>query len=134
MITIFKLTTGEEVIGRTFSDMTDEWINIEDPMYIVGLREEDRVLGLRLRDAVMLGSDTLMSLPAKYIIATYEPNDMLIAYYNKAIVYNTTYARPSIGMHIQYAIEDIEERMKAEETAAKVLTDMLLKAANTSLQ
>lgn len=134
MITIFKLTTGEEVIGRTFSDMTDEWINIEDPMYIVGLREEDRVLGLRLRDAVMLGSDTLMSLPAKYIITTYEPNDMLIAYYNKAIVYNTTYARPSIGMHIQYAIEDIEERMKAEETAAKVLTDMLLKAANTSLQ
>lgn len=134
MIVIFKLTTGEEVIGRTLSDPKDEWINIEDPMYIVGVREDDRVSGLRLRDAVMLSSDTFLTIPSKHIITWYEPNSMLTSYYNKAIVYNTTYVRPSIDTHIHYAIEDMDERMVSEEKAAKILTEMLLKAANTSLQ
>lgn len=134
MIVIFKLTTGEEIIGRTFSEPSDDWINIEDPMYIVGERSEGKVSGLRLRDAVMLGADTFLTIPSKHILASYEPNAMLTTYYNRAIVYNTTYARPSIDTHIHYAIEDIDERMVTEEKAARVLTEMLMRAANTSLQ
>lgn len=78
-----KLSTGEELIGSTFSDMVkDEYINIEDPVIVkVALTENNTYFSYFTR-FMPHSADSLFTFHYRDIITYTSPDEELIKNYN----------------------------------------------------
>lgn len=129
MIYIFKLVSGEELIGPLDSDDTTEFYNIASPMTIVDGFDEYGGVIMKLRDGMMLSDENLMSLPNKSVITYYEASKVMNTYYQKAIVYAKEYSKKKIERQIKEATEQLDEAM-SENNIEKVLRELRLRNSN----
>jgi hypothetical protein len=128
MIYIFKLISGEELIGAFDSEDTTEFYNIASPMTIVdGIDEYGGVI-MKLRDGMMLSDESLMSIPKKSVITYYEASKVMDAYYQKAIVYAKQYTKKKIERQIKEATEQLDDAM-SENNMEKILRELRLRTA-----
>jgi len=129
MIYIFKLISGEELIGAIDSEDTTEFYNIASPMAIVdGLDEYGGVI-MKLRDGMMLSDEILMTIPKRSVITYYEASKVMNDYYQKAIVYAKQYTKKKIERQIKEATEQLDEVM-SENNIEKVLRELRLRNVN----
>lgn len=135
MITILRLTTGEDLIGEIEEDWTqeDEYCNLVHPMVIVSARDETGG-AMKLRDFFLLSEETLLSVPMEFILTWYEPTHTLQEYYKKASYYSRTFTKVMVDEQIRYATQELEEMIAEESKEATKLTDILMKATGSRLQ
>jgi hypothetical protein len=115
MIKIFLLTNSEEVIGfieEPIEIATCEYYNIVNPMYI----RDDYMKGgsMRLRDAMMLSSETLMTIPRKHVVSFYTPSAAMERYYHAAVKYATEITKKEIDSQIRHAVSHLEDALEEE--------------------
>lgn len=136
MIYIFKLTTGEDIIGVLENSplTTDEYYNIIDPMTIVGARDDAGSTGMRLRDTLMLAETDILTLANKNVMTFYPPVTQLARYYQKASEYARRFTRPMILEQIEVAISELERDIADEELESSKLGDILRKITGSTLQ
>lgn len=117
MIKIFKLTNGNEIIGEvTEEELTyGETYNIVNPMLIVGADDDFGYGGMRLRDALLLSDEELLSVPAKHCIMYYSPSKVFLDYYKLARTHYRTNTKKDIEQQIREATFDLAEHMKEKE-------------------
>jgi hypothetical protein len=128
MIYIFKLISGEELIGAIDSEDTTEFYNIASPMTIVdGIDEYGGVI-MKLRDGMMLSDESLMTIPKKSVITYYEASKVMDTYYQKAIVYAKQYTKKKIERQIKEATEQLDDAM-SENNMEKILRELRLRTA-----
>jgi hypothetical protein len=128
MIYIFKLISGEELIGAFDSDDNTEFYNIASPMTIVdGIDEYGGVI-MKLRDGMMLSDESLMTIPKKSVITYYEASKVMDTYYQKAIVYAKQYTKKKIERQIKEATEQLDDAM-SENNMEKILRELRLRTA-----
>jgi hypothetical protein len=128
MIYIFKLISGEELIGAIDSEDTTEFYNIASPMTIVdGIDEYGGVI-MKLRDGMMLSDESLMTIPKKSVITYYEASKVMNTYYQKAIVYAKQYTKKKIERQIKEATEQLDDAM-SENNMEKILRELRLRTA-----
>lgn len=128
---ILKLTTGEEIMGKVDIESSDEYYNVVDPMLVVGSRDIYGEGAMKLRDALLLSDDAMLSIPSKHVILYYEPMLALQQYYDVAVDYSSKYTKPEISKQINDATMDIREGMRAEEKASKSLAELITKMQQT---
>lgn len=133
---VFKLTTGEDIIGVVENSLlpNDEYYNIIDPMYIVGARDESGSMGMRLRDATLLSEDNMFTIANKYVVTYYKPVPQFANYYLKAAEYARKYTKPMIMNQIEESVKDIERDMAEEEEHAQQIGDILRRITGSTLQ
>jgi hypothetical protein len=134
MIIVFKILTGEEIIGVLDCNTDEEFEELEsydliDPMWIVpGERGT-----LKLRDALMLGeNETLIFIP-ETIITCYKPSKSLVNYYSRAIDYSKNFVRKEIDEQINTATGEMEDILREESQGIAKLANALLKIPSTKL-
>jgi hypothetical protein len=128
MIYIFKLISGEELIGAIDSEDTTEFYNIASPMTIVdGIDEYGGVI-MKLRDGMMLSDESLMTIPKKSVITYYEASKVMDTYYQKAIVYAKQYTKKKIERQIKEATQQLDDAM-SENNMEKILRELRLRTA-----
>lgn len=137
MILIFKLTTGNDIMGDVQIDCDhledldyNPYITIKDPMSI-----ESDIEGLRLRDCLILSDQNTLVFRTQNILTYYKPFDNMVKYYKKAVKHSKKHTRPTAKDYILNAAAEVDPPAKAfdEEQTAR-LTAALLKAAGTKLQ
>jgi hypothetical protein len=134
MIYVFKLISGEEIIGA-FDDDDEtpdkdmEFYNIACPMSIVDGYDEYGGVTMKLRDTMLLSDDNLLSIPNTAIITYYPASKIMIEYYKKAIIFAKKYTKKKIERQIKEATEQLEEAM-AESSIEKVLRELRIRNAN----
>ena len=135
MITILRLTTGEEIIGEIENDLltNNEYYNILNPMLIVSSKE-DYGGAMKLRDYFLLSDEELLSLPAKQVVVEYAPTYTMQEYYKKASYYQRTYTKIIVDEQIRVATTELDSMISLENTQAKSLTDVLMKTTKSRLQ
>lgn len=80
---ILKISTGEEVIGETESELNSDEVNLENPFLITyEYNEYDTVL-TRFRPYMLISDEKLFTFSKKYIIHYSIPSDSSISYYKK---------------------------------------------------
>lgn len=127
MITVFKLSNGEDMIGDVEEPLTSvEFYNIINPMLIVGARDVYGEGTMKLRDALLLSDEGMMTIPSKHVITYYKPSIAMAAYYTQAVAYSTKCTRPEIAKQIDEATQDLSTAMEAEERAARSLASLLM--------
>lgn len=129
MIYIFKLISGEELIGAFDSEDTGEFYNIASPMSIVDGFDEYGGVIMKLRDGMMLSDESLMSIPKKFVITHYEASKIMENYYQKAIVYAKQYTKKKIERQIKEATEQLDDAM-SENNIEKILRELRLRNVN----
>ncbi len=128
MIVILKLKTGENIIGSVEENAFKySALRITDPMAIE--RDED---GMKLRDCLMLSADNVWPLNTIDIITYYTPLPTLVDYYIKALTYSKLYTKPLASEQMKYAMQDLEEAIRACEDAESNLTNTLIRASGSS--
>ena len=80
-----KLVSGEELIGSTDSDQSDEWINIEYPVDISYAHDHEGNYGLKFALFMTYGEEKLFTFRRKDIIVYTKPNQNMIKYYEEFI-------------------------------------------------
>lgn len=122
MIYVFKMISGQDVVGRVSSenDFSAGYFEVMDPMEIDKTPE-----GMKLRDMLMLGTSDRLIFKVPQVITYYRPSDTLVDYYNKAVVYSKNFTKPAIEQQIRMASTDLEEAMREEESN---LTSFLMEA------
>ena len=135
MIIVFKIVTGEDIIGTVNlpdgSNLGDmDPIDIVDPMYIVEMEGG----GMKLRDACMLAADDILSVDPNSVVSYYYPSAAFIEYYNKASHYARTFTRDVINNQIIASVYDLEEQMKEDQRSAERISDILMKITGSTLQ
>ena len=133
---VFKLTTGEDIVGVVENSLltNDEYYNIIDPMTIVGARDENGAVSMRLRDTTLLSDDDMLTIHSKYVVTYYKPMLQFATYYSKAVDYAKKYTKPTIINQIEESIKDLEKDIVEEEEHAKRLGDILRKITGSTLQ
>lgn len=124
MIKIFILTNCDEIIGYvedTIDFSTDEYYNIVNPMY---LRDDYGKGGsMRLRDAMMLSSDDMLTIPRRHVITYYNPSASMERYYHAAAKYSTEITKKEINSQVRNAATQLEESLEEEQESG--LTELL---------
>lgn len=135
MITILRLTTGEEIIGEIENELLtkNEYYNILNPMLIVSSREDDGG-AMKLRDYFLLSDEEVLSLPARQVLAEYTPTYTMQEYYKKASYYQRNYIKILVDEQIRVATTELDNMISQENTYAKSLTDVLMKTTKSRLQ
>lgn len=132
MIYIFKMTSGEDVMGKIETNLLpeDEYYNIIDPMTVIGMRDETTA-GLRLRDTLLLGVDNVLTVHVEHVLSYYQPSPQLAEYYEVASKYAKKYTRPAIQEQIIYATKEMEQEY--DEQNIDQLGEMLRKFSGSSI-
>lgn len=129
MIYIFKLSTGEEVIGSMdYKPYTYDYFNIDNPMQIVGGITDS---ALRLRNMLLLSCETMISIPAKHVITSYDPSQAVVDYYEKAVKYHDYYTKKDIDLQIKQASKLLESEIKREQDRPSGFSMTISKASTT---
>lgn len=125
MIYVFKMISGNDVVGRVSSanDFSEGYFEVIDPMEIDKSPE-----GMKLRDMLLLGTSDRLKFKVPQVITYYRPSDTLVDYYNKAVVYSKGFTKPVIEQQIRLATEDLEEAMREDESD---LTSFLMESSGT---
>lgn len=134
MIYVFKLISGEEFIGALDSDdenpsNTVEFYNIVSPMAIVDGYDEYGTVTMKLRDAMLLSDDKMLSIPSKAMMTYYPASKVMVDYYQKAIVFANNYTKKKIERQIKDATQQLDEHM-SESSIEKVLRELRLRSIN----
>lgn len=134
MITVFKLISGEEIIGRLECETDEEFNSLDqyeliDPMWIVPTDGG----AMKLRDAAMLSENSALIFVPECIITCYKPSVSLINYYNKASEYSTQYTRESIANQIDLATYELDQMIRDEKEYAAKMGDILRKMTGSKL-
>lgn len=116
MIKIFKLTNGNEIIGDISEEelTSNEYYNIVNPMLIVG-DEDYGYGGMRLRDALLLSDEDMLTIPAKHCIMYYNPSKVFSEYYELARVHYRINTKKDIEQQIREATFDLAEHIKERD-------------------
>ena len=115
---IVILITGDEIIGDTA--VFDDYIEVYNPMYII-----DGEVGMKLRDALLIGESDKLIFKMKDVITFYKPTEILVEYYKKAVSYSNMYTKAATQKQIKYAIEDLDELMREETDAFRNIMSLL---------
>ena len=131
---VFKLISGEEIIGRIDCDSDEDFNALEkydliDPMWIVPSENGS----MKLRDATMLAESSVLLFYSDMIITCYKPSVHLLEYYKKAIIYSEEFTRSSINNQINLATYELEQSMKEEREYSAKLGDTLRKMTGSKL-
>lgn len=135
MIRIFKLTNGNEIIGEiTEEELTsNEYYNIVNPMLIVGADDDYGYGGMRLRDALLLSDEDILTVPAKHCIMYYTPSKVFTNYYELARVHYRTNTKKDIEQQIREATFDLAEHIKEKDrVTTRSFQDVLSKLGDGS--
>jgi hypothetical protein len=127
MITVFKLISGEEIIGKLDIETDEEFDKLEqfelhDPMWIVSAEGGS----MKLRDALILSENTSLIFIPECIITCYKPSTPLTNYYNRAREYSIDYTRAAVDAQIEIAAQDLEQLIADEKelSFSDILRDM----------
>lgn len=134
MITVFKLISGEEIIGKVECETDEEFNALEqyeliDPMWIVPTEAGS----MKLRDAVMLSENSALIFVPECIITCYKPSISLVNYYNKASEYSTQYTREMINNQIDLATYELDQMIRDEKEYASKMGEVLRKITGSKL-
>ncbi len=134
MIVVFKLLSGEEVIGRMVCETDEEFDTLEmyelfDPMWIVPSDQG----AMKLRDALMLSENLSMIFNPGDVITCYKPMQSFVEYYTRASEYSINFTRSSIATQIELATQELEESMREEKEQAEKLGEILRKITGAKL-
>ena len=134
MIVVFRLYSGEEVIGKLDVETDEEFDNLEhyelmDPMWIVPTEGG----AMKLRDACMLSLNQGLIFHPEAIITCYKPIPNLVNYYKKANVYSVEFARESIANQIDFATQELEQMMQEEKEYIAKMGDAIRKMTGSKL-
>jgi hypothetical protein len=130
MIKIFKLTNGNEIIGEVSDEelTSNEFYNIMNPMLIIGADDDYGYGGMRLRDALLLSDEELLTVPVKHCIMFYNPSKVFREYYEVASVHYRSNTKKDIEEQIREATADLVDTLKGtDRRVAKSLQDILTK-------
>ena len=113
---VFKLISGEEIIGTLACETDEEFDKLEqfelmDPMWIVPSKDG----AMKLRDACMLSENDGLIFVPECIITCYKPSINLINYYLQASEYSKTFTRDGIGAQIDMATLELQQMMQEEK-------------------
>jgi hypothetical protein len=134
MIAVFKLISGEEIIGRLEVDTEEEFDALEqyelhEPMWIVPSDGGS----MKLRDALMLSENTSLIFIPECIITCYRPSIPLISYYKRASEYSTNFTRETIDIQIEMATQDLVQVMNEEKEQAAKAAELLRNITGSKL-
>lgn len=134
MIVVFRLYSGEEIIGRLTAETDEEFDNLEyyelmEPMWIVPTEGGS----MKLRDACMLALNEALIFHPESIITCYKPIENLINYYKKASAYSSEIARESIANQIDLATYELEQMLREEKEYAANIGEVLRKITGSKL-
>ena len=134
MIVIFRLYSGEEIIGKLNVNTDEEFDNLEhyelfDPMWIVPTDGG----AMKLRDACMLSLNEALIFHPESIITCYKPIDNLINYYQKACRYSVDFTRESIASQIDLAAQELDQMMQEEKEYIAKMSATLRKITGSKL-
>lgn len=127
MIKIFKLSNGNEIIGEVAEEelTNNEFYNIMNPMLIIGA-DDDYGGGMRLRDAMLLSDEELLTVPVKHCILYYSPSKVFSEYYEIARVHYRINTKKEIEEQIRESTSDLAEHLQEKERRInKSLRDIL---------
>lgn len=116
--TIVILKSGDEIIGDVA--LFDDYIEVYSPMYIV-----DGEVGMKLRDALLLGDENKLIYKLKDVISFYKPMNILVEYYKKAVEYSKQHTKEITVQQIKYAIEDLDEMLNLKRDKFSDIMSML---------
>ena len=86
---ILKLNTGEEVIGKTDSNLElDESINLEDAMNIVYRPDDNGNYIIKLIDFMTCSEERIFTFNKKYVILYCIPSKNVIDYYKSVVSFD----------------------------------------------
>lgn len=113
---VFKLISGEEIIGTLACETDEEFDKLEqfelmDPMWIVPSKDG----AMKLRDACMLSENDGLIFVPECIITCYKPSINLVNYYLQASEYSKTFTRDGIGAQIDIATLELQQMMQEEK-------------------
>jgi hypothetical protein len=113
---VFKLISGEEIIGTLACETDEEFDKLEqfelmDPMWIVPSKDG----AMKLRDACMLSENDGLIFVPECIITCYKPSINLVNYYLQASEYSKTFTRDGIGAQIDMATLELQQMMQEEK-------------------
>lgn len=113
---VFKLISGEEIIGTLACETDEEFDKLEqfelmDPMWIVPSKDG----AMKLRDACMLSENDGLIFVPECIITCYKPSINLVNYYLQASEYSKTFTRDGIGSQIDIATLELRQMMEEEK-------------------
>jgi glutaredoxin len=131
---VFKLISGEEIIGTLACETDEEFDKLEqfelmDPMWIVPSEGG----AMKLRDACMLSDNDGLIFVPECIITCYKPSINLINYYLQACEYSKTFTRAGIGAQIDLATIELEQMMHEEKREEAKMGELYRKITGTKL-
>lgn len=129
MIYIFKIISGEEYIGKLdaapYNNM--EYYNITLPMAVVDGIDEYGGVTMKLRDAMLLSDDNILTIPNKMMIAYYPASKIMVEYYGKAVLYAKEYTKKKVEKQIKEATSMLNDAM-AETAMDRILRELRIKS------
>ena len=134
MIVVFKIISGEEIIGTLPCETDEEFDKLEqyeliDPMWIVPSENG----AMKLRDACMLSANDGLLFVPECIITCYKPSVSLTGYYLRVSEYSKNVTRESIGAQIDMATMELEQQMKEEKEYISKMSEALRKITGSKL-
>jgi hypothetical protein len=134
MIIVFKLISGEEIIGRLDIETDEQFAVLEqyelfDPMWIVPTEGGS----MKLRDALMLSENTSLIFIPECIITCYKPSTPLTNYYKRASEYSINFTRESIDTQIEMATQDLVQEMADEKEQTAKAAELLRNITGSKL-
>jgi hypothetical protein len=131
---VFKLISGEEIIGTLACETDEEFDKLEqfelmDPMWIVPSEGG----AMKLRDACMLSENDGLIFVPECIITCYKPSINLINYYLQACEYSKAFTRAGIGAQIDLATIELEQMMYEEKQEEAKMGELYRKLTGSKL-
>jgi glutaredoxin len=131
---VFKLISGEEIIGTLACETDEDFDKLEqfelmDPMWIVPSEGG----AMKLRDACMLSENDGLIFVPECIITCYKPSINLINYYLQACEYSKTFTRAGIGAQIDLATIELEQMMHEEKREEAKMGELYRKLTGSKL-
>jgi len=134
MKVVFKLISGEEIIGALACETIEEFDKLEqyelmDPMWIV----PDKGGAMKLRDACMLSENDGLIFVPECIITCYRPSINLTNYYLQASEYSKTFTRVGVGEQIDLATLELQQMMQEEKEQETKMGEIYRKITGSKL-
>lgn len=131
---VFKLISGEEIIGTLACETDEDFDKLEqfelmDPMWIVPTEGG----AMKLRDACMLSENDGLIFVPECIITCYKPSINLINYYLQACEYSKAFTRAGIGAQIDLATIELEQMMREEKQEEAKMGELYRKLTGSKL-
>ena len=131
---VFKLISGEEIIGTLACETDEDFDKLEqfelmEPMWIVPSEGG----AMKLRDACMLSENDGLIFVPECIITCYKPSINLINYYLQACEYSKTFTRAGIGAQIDLATIELEQMMHEEKREEAKMGELYRKLTGSKL-